>query len=164
MNFVQTYLAAFLKVPNQCVERQIRDKIYTLTNRHLYYSGQKYTAITIKQKNALFQEEDAGITIYNQSDHPSDDFFDFYSSSNNIGNISYIVEEYSKSKLPVLITGEAGTGKDKILERCAGYLLLQNPLYDRSGLQENGASENGASDAGRQGKEIQPDHTFFYHG
>lgn len=126
MNFVQTYLAAFLKVPNQCVERQIRDKIYTLTNRHLYYSGQKYTAITIKQKNALFQEEDAGITIYNQSDHPSDDFFDFYSSSNNIGNISYIVEEYSKSKLPVLITGEAGTGKDKI----ASFLYENGPFGD----------------------------------
>ena len=33
MHFVQTYLSAFLKVPNQCVERQIRDKIYTLKNR-----------------------------------------------------------------------------------------------------------------------------------
>ena len=36
MNLINTYLKAFLKVPDQTVTRQIRDKIYVLTNRHLY--------------------------------------------------------------------------------------------------------------------------------
>ncbi len=126
MNFIQTYLSAFLKVPNQCVERQIRDRIYTLTNRHLYYTGQKYTAITIKQKDALFSEEDLSVTIYNKSDQNSGDFYDFYSSSNNIGNVSHMIEEYSKSKLPVLIVGETGTGKDKV----ASHLYESGPFED----------------------------------
>lgn len=127
MNYVQTYLTAFLKVPDQCIERQIRDKIYTLTNRHLYYGGQKYTAVTIKVREALFCEDHPGITIYNKSDHPSDDFCDFYSSSGNIGNISRLVEEYSRTRLPVLILGEHGTGKDKL-----ATLLYENGPFENS--------------------------------
>lgn len=127
MNYVQTYLTAFLKVPDQCIERQIRDKIYTLTNRHLYYGGQKYTAVTIKVREALFCEDDLGITIYNKSDHPSNDFCDFYSSSGNIGNISRLVEEYGRARLPVLILGEHGTGKDKL-----ATLLYENGPFENS--------------------------------
>lgn len=127
MNFVQTYLSAFLKVPNQCVERQIRDKIYTLTNRHLYYSEQKYTAITIKQKDALLSDSDTSVTIYNKSDQPTNDFLDFYGSSNNVGNLPHIIAEYSKSRLPVLIVGEVGTGKEKM-----ATLLYENGPFDHS--------------------------------
>lgn len=127
MNLVQTYLKAFLKVPNQCVERQIRDKVYTLSNCHLYYAEQKYTAITIKQKAALFSEEDLGITIYNKSDNLPNEFSDFYSSSNNMGDISKLIEKYSVNKLPVLIIGEAGTGKDKVAS-----LLYENGPYESS--------------------------------
>ena len=127
MNLVQTYLKAFLKVPNQRVERQIRDKIYTLSNRHLYYDGQRYTAITIKQKDALFPEENPGITIYNKIDRAPNDFMDSYSSSNNMGTLAHSIDEYGKSRLPVLILGEAGTGKDK-----AASLLYENGPFGRA--------------------------------
>ena len=121
MNLVQTYLKAFLKVPNQTIERQIRDKIYTMSNRHLYYAGQKYTAITIKQKEAIFSEENLGFNIYNKVDRAPNDFMDSYSSSNNMGTIASTIDEYSKSRLPVLILGESGTGKDK-----AASVLYEN--------------------------------------
>lgn len=127
MNVVQTYLKAFLKVPNQSVARQIRDKVYTFTCRHLYSDEQKYTAIIINQKLALFAEDDIGITIYNKPDSDSTNFSSFFGSSNKIGNTAHIIEEYSKSYLPVLITGEDGTGKDKVAS-----LMYENGPYHTS--------------------------------
>jgi transcriptional regulator with PAS, ATPase and Fis domain len=127
MNVVQTYLKAFLKVPNQSVARQIRDKVYTFTCRHLYIDEQKYTAIIIDQKPALFTEDDIGITIYNKPDSDNRYSSNFYGSSNKIGNTAHIIEEYSKSCLPVLITGEDGTGKDKVAS-----LIYENGPYGTS--------------------------------
>ncbi|MDO4313653.1 MAG: PrpR N-terminal domain-containing protein [Eubacteriales bacterium] len=123
MNLVQTYLKAFLKSTNQTVTRQIRDKIYILTSRHLYYEDQKYTAISIHQKDALFSEEDTGITIYNRLDYTSGDFLSYYNSSNKIGDTAHMIEDYSRSHLPVLIVGETGTGKDKV----ASFLYENGP-------------------------------------
>lgn len=90
MNLVQTYLRAFLKVSGQTVTRQIRDKIFILTNRHLFYEDQKYTAITIQQKHAVFSEEDSVITIYNHLDSNSEDFADEYNGSHQVGRTADI--------------------------------------------------------------------------
>lgn len=127
MNVVQTYLKAFLKVPDQSVARQIRDKVYTFTCRHLYLGEQKYTAITISQKLALFSEDDMGITIYNKPDSDSPNFSSFFGGSDKIGNMAHIIEEYSKSYLPVLITGEDGTGKGKVAS-----IMYENGPYNTS--------------------------------
>lgn len=114
MNLINTYLKAFLKVPDQTVTRQIRDKIYVLTNRHLIYENQKYTAIIIRQQMALFSDDSSEITIYNRLDHPSQEYSNEYSSSHHVGNTATLIQEYSKNTFPVLIIGETGTGKDKI--------------------------------------------------
>ena len=114
MNLIETYLKAFLKVPDQTVTRQIRDQIYILSNRHIYYEDQKYTAITIHQQAAILSEDDMGLTIYNSLDQEGDGFANEYSSSHKVGNTAHMIEKYSKSTLPVLIVGENGTGKDKI--------------------------------------------------
>lgn len=127
MNIVQNYIKSFLKTPDQTIVRQIRDKVYVLKNCHIYYAEQKYTAITIQQKDALFSEEDLGITIYNKSDGSPSDFTNYYSSSNNIGDLSSRIEEYSKTNIPVLIIGEVGTGKDK-----AASLLYENGPFDKA--------------------------------
>lgn len=127
MNLVQNYIKTFLKTPDQTIARQIREKVYVLKNCHIYYAEQKYTAITIQQKDALFSEEDLGITIYNKSDGLPSDFTNYYSSSNNIGDLSNMIEEYSKTNIPVLIIGEAGTGKDK-----AASLLYENGPFENA--------------------------------
>lgn len=129
MNLVQTYLKAFLKVPDQTVTRQIRDKVYILTNRHLLYDDQKYTAITIRQQEALFSEEGTEITIYNRLDQDASDYSSEYSSSHQIGNTAHLIQEYSKNHLPVLIVGEKGTGKDKIAKQ-----LYENGIYNSAPL------------------------------
>ncbi len=127
MNIVQNYIKTFLKTPDQTIARQIRDKVYVLKNCHIYYAEQKYTAITIQQKDALFSEEDLGITIYNKSDGMPSDFTNYYSSSNNVGDLSNMIEQYSKTNTPVLIIGEVGTGKDK-----AASLLYENGDFDNA--------------------------------
>ena len=128
-NLVQTYLKAFLKVPDQTVTRQIRDKVYILTNRHLIYDDQKYTAITIRQQEALFSEESSAVMIYNHLDQSPSDYSGEYSSSHQIGNTAHLIQEYSQNNLPVLIVGEPGTGKDKIAKQ-----LYENGLYNSAPL------------------------------
>lgn len=129
MNLVQTYLKAFLKVPDQTVQRQIRDKIYTLTNRHLFYDDLRYTAIIITQRDAVFSEDQTEIIIYNRLDEQSHDFTGEYSSSQHTGNTAHLIKEYSKNNYPVLILGEPGTGKDKIAKQ-----LYENGQYSSSPL------------------------------
>lgn len=127
MELVQTNLNTFLKVPNQSVARQIRDKVYLLTGRHLYYNKQKYTAVIIDQQNAVFSENEPGLRIYNKTEHTSSDYLNYYSSSNKVGDTARVIKEYSKSRLPVLILGENGTGKDKVAE-----LLYENGPFEHA--------------------------------
>ena len=48
MNFVQTYIKSFLKVPNQTVSHQIRDNVYTLYNRHLTRTRSKLQLLYVR--------------------------------------------------------------------------------------------------------------------
>ena len=75
----------------------------------------------------MFSEEDLGVTIYNKSDGLPNDFTNYYSSSNNVGDLSNRIEQYSKTNIPILIIGEVGTGKDK-----AASLLYENGAFDKS--------------------------------
>lgn len=129
MNLVQTYLSAFLKVPNQTVERQIDQDIFVLSNRHLFYEEQTYTTVSIQKKKAFFETEDNSISIYNKPDRYPSDFVTYYSNANNVGSVKQTITEYSKTSLPVLILGETGTGKDK-----AAHLLYENGPYENSPL------------------------------
>lgn len=129
MSMVQNYIKSFLKTPDQTIARQIRDKVYVLKNCHIYYAEQKYTAITIQQNDALFSEEDLGITIYNKSDGLPNDFTNYYSSSNNVGDLSNRIEQYSKTNIPILIIGKLGQEKIKQHLFCMRMVLLTNLLF-----------------------------------
>lgn len=129
MNLVETYLKAFFKVPNQTIARQIRDEVYILCNQHLLYEDQRYVAVTIKKQKAILKEGDPGIIISNGPSHSTNDFLNFYGNSAKTGNIAHIIQEYSRSHLPVLIAGEVGTGKDK-----AAALLYENGPYSNAPL------------------------------
>lgn len=128
-DFIQTYLDSFLQKPNQTVEHQEGEEIYTLSNRHLSYEEQVYTTISIRKKKALFQAEDKSVSIYNKPDLQSLDFVNYYSGANNVGDVRQTITEYSKTRLPVLIWGETGTGKDK-----AAQLLYEKGPYESSPL------------------------------
>ncbi len=129
MNMIQTYLKFFFKVPNQTIVKQIREDLYTLSNRHLIYEGQKYTAITIKKQRALTKDTDESIVISNHLQSDSSDVLHYYGDSQKNRTISKMIEEYSKSHIPVLITGENGTGKDK-----AARLIYEKGPYENAPL------------------------------
>ena len=128
MNLVQVHLKSFLKVPNQTFVKQIRNDLYTLSNRHLLYENQKYTAISIHRQEAFTRENDPSIVISNHTSITTDDFVPFY-RTNQGSDLSRIIEHYSKSRLPVLIIGESGTGKSKVAN-----LLYKNSHYVNSPL------------------------------
>lgn len=127
LNMVQTYLPAFSKTDGQSFAKQVDKYLLTITNQHLYYDNEQYTLLCIQKKEALFQEEDPTISIYNKGDTTVADFTTYYNSANNVGSIQYLIDEYSSSYFPVLITGEVGTGKDK-----AAHLLYKNGPYQNA--------------------------------
>ncbi len=65
------------------------------------------------------------------------DFTNYYSSSNNVGDLSNMIEQYSKTNTPVLIIGEVGTGKDK-----AASLLYENGDFDNKEHKETETARN----------------------
>lgn len=128
MDFINSNLKSFLKSPNQKISTQIRNKVYTLINSHLYFDEQKYTSITIQKREAIFSEEDLSISIYNKSDNLTS-FFNNYKSYENVNMFNKKIKEYNKYSMPILIEGEKGTGKDS-----AVYLLYENGKYSNSPL------------------------------
>lgn len=127
LNMVQTYLPAFSKTDGQSFARQIDGCILSITSKHLYYDNEAYILLCIQKKETLFQENDNILSIYNKSEDVANDFTTYYSGMNRVGSAQYLIDEYSTSYFPVLITGEIGTGKDK-----AAYLLYKNGPYQTS--------------------------------
>lgn len=130
MEFVNSHLEGLSKAPNQRMTKQIRDKIYILQSKHLYHSGQKYTAILIQQKDAIFAEDDMTVTVYHKPQQSLHEIWDyFFSSSNKVGNTAQLIEMYSKTNEPVLVIGETGTGKDRVAS-----ILYENGVYNNAPL------------------------------
>lgn len=122
-NLIQTYLQAFVKVDRQVIEKQLGDDILTIRSQHVLYEGEQFIIIKIKRKDVLFVEDDI-ISVYNKNQEPGSEASFSYNSANYIGNTQNLIEEYSKTAFPVLITGESGTGKDK-----AATIIYENGPY-----------------------------------
>lgn len=125
LNMLKTFLPAFVKTDDQTFERQLEDTIFLITNQHLFYDGEQYTLLKLKQKPALFSEEDNSICICNQPEQK--DAFPTNNSANYIGDVHIMMEEYGKTSFPILICGEAGTGKDR-----AAQLLYQKGPFSNA--------------------------------
>lgn len=129
MDFVEDSLSMLRKHPNQAVAKQIRNDIYYLSSRHLFYEEQKYTAVIIRRQPALTKAEDLGIQVTNYALEEVNDFLHFYNGTEKLGDLPRILKEYSKSRLPVLILGETGTGKDR-----AAALIYEQSNYRHAPL------------------------------
>ena len=128
MGLVHSNRSAFLKKAGHTVSRQLGDKVWTMTGRHLFYDGQKYTAVIIRQAEAFSAEAEGSVRIYNKDDlADAAGYFGYYGSSNKLGGVSELIDEYSRSKLPVLVLGEAGTGKDRVAS-----LLYENGVFEHA--------------------------------
>ena len=88
------------------------------------YDNKNYTLLKINKKAPLFEENDKTIAIYNDFDKAAPSTIARQSSANFIGNVHHLIEKYSPTNFPILITGETGTGKEK-----AAALLYKNGPY-----------------------------------
>lgn len=127
-NFISTYLSNLIQCPEQKIEKIIENMTYTLENHHIFLEQKKYTVISISKQPLLFSAQDEIISIYNSQDDSSSELN--YNSANYVGELRNTIQSYSQTKLPILILGEMGTGKDK-----SAFLIHQNsalskrPLY-----------------------------------
>lgn len=126
LNMANTFLPAFMKTDGQLFERQFNDCILEISNQHILYEDMLYTLLRIHKKEPLFKEEDQSIAIYNKHEEKKADFNIYYNSANHVGNVHTLIEEYSRTTYPVLITGEVGTGKDK----AAALIYEQGPYQN----------------------------------
>lgn len=127
LNMVQTYLPAFMKTTEQLFERPFENYILSISNQHIIYEEEQYILLRIQKKEALFDENDNSISIYNKNEEKDISFTAHYNSANYVGYTRQLMEEYSKTLFPVLITGEVGTGKDR-----AARLIYENGPYQNS--------------------------------
>lgn len=123
LNMVQTYLPAFMKTDGQIFEREINGCLMEISNRRITYEDTQYLLLRVHKKETLFKDADESISIYNRNDEVSDDFTTYYNSANYVGDVHLLLEKYSQTHFPVLITGEPGTGKDK----AAALIYEQGP-------------------------------------
>lgn len=71
--------------------------------------------------------EDIGISFYEKNEQLHSDPTELYGSANFVGETRYALEQYASTTCPVLILGEAGTGKDK----AASYLYEHSEYQKR---------------------------------
>lgn len=127
MDLAKSCLSAFAEIPGKTVARQLRGRICTLTGLSLPLDGQTYTAIAVRLARAPLPPEDPAFRIFNRPEQAEGgdlSNLSVCSGAGQTGGISRIIAEYSKSRLPVLIIGETGTGKD----RAAGRLYQDGPF------------------------------------
>lgn len=130
LNFAQTYRTAFLNMPDQQISKVLENLEITITNQHYIYQNTRYTFLKINKKNAIAKENDDSIMIYNSSPRKEDDFSGNFNSANYVGDTRALIESYSNTPFPVLITGESGTGKDRTAALIhEGSTLKKAPLY-----------------------------------
>lgn len=125
-NMAQTYYPAFSKTDGQTFERQLDDTLFSIQNRHIFYDGKQYTLLKIQKKEALFKDEQELLSIYNRSEEDSQQFSPYSNNVDFVGSIQPLLEDYSKTTFPILITGEAGTGKDK----AANIIYEKGPYHN----------------------------------
>lgn len=108
-----------ISVDRKIGDRQVKISTYTLT-----ISEELFTLLRILEKNTIFSEDKNPISIFNRTPEQTESDFSRANSANLIGNTHILLEKYAPSSLPVLISGEKGTGKEK-----AAYLLYRLGPY-----------------------------------
>lgn len=123
----QALVPELLRKKNKSIIKQVRDITYEISNQTLEYHGEQFIMLKITRKPMLFEPNDKTILIYGTEEE--DDFAPSAeaSSANLVGKTHSILDKYAPATFPVLITGEAGTGK----ERAAMLLYSHGPYPNR---------------------------------
>ena len=123
----RTTINTYISDSDKIFVKQFKNYIYDIECRHFSIDQENFTLIRISRKRLLFDENDRSISIYTSLEDSSPDFFTETGSSNYVGGTRDLLNKYAPQTMPILITGEEGTGKEK-----AAFILYSNgPYKDR---------------------------------
>lgn len=109
---------------NVSILHNIGEKSVKITTRTLNDEEETFTLFHILEKNVLFVEEKNPISVYNEVMENENPEFSQINNAYFYGSSHILLEKYAAVTLPVLITGEKGTGKEK-----AAHLLYRLGPY-----------------------------------
>ena len=109
--------------------RSIGDTEYRIRRSILDARGRRFFCFEIRPCQSLFGEEDRTVSVFNSYEDAFPDPLMENSSANQVGRIHELLDQYASTSLPVVITGEKGTGKDRAAVLIYHYSPLQNKPY-----------------------------------
>ncbi len=135
--FVENALPQLLGQESANLEKAVGSQFVSLHSQMSFYNGQAVCLVSLAARSRPPIFDDTSVEILNGmtefGTRKSSQFSDYYGSfinSNSVSSIRQQIEDYSHSKLPVVITGELGTGKDPAATMLyENSPLSSNPFY-----------------------------------
>ena len=113
----------FLNNDTYCIRKQMDGKIISVNVKKATVCKEATVMVYLKMTEKMPAFEYGGMRFWNKNEYESEQFSDYNITINSIGNTRTVIEQYSLSSLPVMITGETGTGKDA----AASFLYVNGP-------------------------------------
>lgn len=104
--------------------KNIDSTLYSFISRRIRFQDQDYAAYYFASNSVPLATSKYGIQYSNQQDAEDRFFNSFYSITSSASNIQATIENLNQSAFPVMLSGEAGSGKEQV----ARVIYSQSPL------------------------------------
>lgn len=120
---ISAELDKYLQFREQSYVKQIGKNIYETRVEKAEIGDKLYYILKIRLKQSLF-DDDQIISVCDSVSDLTKDMMSFHSSANLVGQPQELLDKYAPTAFPILITGEAGTGKER-----AATIIYENGPY-----------------------------------
>lgn len=124
LEFLQKELPSVLGNETHKFFKNIDSTLYSFISRRIRFQDQDYAAYYFASNSVPLATSKYGIQYSNQQDAEDHFFNSFYSITSSAGNIQATIENLNQSAFPVMLSGEAGSGKEQV----ARVIYSQSPL------------------------------------
>ncbi len=115
--------------------KNINGSLYTFVSKAISLNSRQYAAFYFTASQIPMAGSKYGIKYLNLKEVESYFFNSFYSITSTSYNMQSTIEQVNQTKYPVMILGEAGTGKEQV----AGVLYAQSSFSSNSLITINGS-------------------------
>ena len=105
--------------------KNINGTLYSINGHTIPFCGQDYPAFYFSSNKVPFATSKYGVQYLNQNDVEHSFYNSFYNAAGGVGAMQSVVEQMAQTDFPIMITGEEGTGKERVAEA----------VYTRSALR-----------------------------
>lgn len=131
LNVLRNEIPQALMTDGRKIFRTINNALYSIQSNIFHFRGEKYICFYFTTSKVPLATGKYGIHFHNSEDAIRDYQKSFYGITGAIGSLRYTMEELYKSNAPILIYGEAGTGKEQIARMLyTNSTLKNNPLVN----------------------------------